>query len=58
MTFPGLRLAHAWLGLFSTAAPGSLRNLADGIVWSVVFGWVSAVSIALVYNRMARSPEN
>ncbi len=58
LAFPGVQLAHAWLGLFSTAAPGSLRNFVDGVVWSIVFGWISAVSMALVYNRMARSPEN
>ncbi len=58
LVFPGVQLAHAWLGLFSTTAPGSLRNLVDGVVWSFVLGWVSAVSMALVYNRMARSSES
>jgi hypothetical protein len=58
LVFPGLQLAHAWLGLFSTAAPGSLRNLVDGVVWSIVFGWISAVSMAVVYNRLVRPSEN
>jgi hypothetical protein len=53
MLFPTLPVAHSWLGLFSTAPVGSLWNLAEGVVWSIVAGWFSAVIFGLVYNRLA-----
>lgn len=53
MLFPTLSFSHNWLGLFSTAPAGSLANLIEGIIWNVVFAWVSAVIFGLVYNRFA-----
>jgi hypothetical protein len=53
MIFPGWQLAHGWLSLFSVAPAGSIRNLADGIVFSVIFGWVSAAIFVTIYNRLS-----
>ncbi|MSP50379.1 MAG: hypothetical protein EXQ95_13770 [Alphaproteobacteria bacterium] len=53
MIVPGLPLAHGWLGLFSTAPAGSVRSWAEGIVGSLAFGWVAAVVLGLIYNRVA-----
>ena len=32
----------------------SVRVWIDGIVFSIVFGWVTAVALAFVYNRLIR----
>jgi len=40
--FPNLPLAHGWAGVFSTVPIGSARNLMEGIVGSLLFGWVNA----------------
>jgi hypothetical protein len=53
--FPALNAAHNWLGLFSTAPAGSLRNLVEGVIWNIVFAWFSAAVFGLVYNRLAGS---
>jgi hypothetical protein len=50
---PGWQITHGWLMLFSTAAPGSLRNLIDGVIFSAFFGWVTAAVLVLIYNRLA-----
>jgi len=52
--FPTLSLAHNWLGLFSTAPTGSLRNLIEGVIWNIAFAWFSAAVFGLVYNRLVR----
>ena len=52
--FPTLDLAHNWLGLFSTAPAGSLRNFIEGVIWNIVFAWFSAVVFGFVYNRLVR----
>jgi hypothetical protein len=54
IVFPGWQLAHGWLALFSTADVGSVRNLMDGIVFSVVFGWITAGVLAPTYNWFAK----
>ena len=51
---PGWQLAHNWLALFSAAEAGSLRNFADGIVFSVIFGWITAAVLVTIYNRLVR----
>jgi len=47
----------AWISLFSvtpTAHPFlSVRVWFDGIAFSLVFGWITAVVVGLVYNRFA-----
>jgi hypothetical protein len=50
-----VQVTHNWLMLFSAAAPGSLRNLIDGIVFSIIFGWVAAAVLVVIYNRLARA---
>jgi hypothetical protein len=50
--FPDLPATHAWVGLFSPAPLDSLRVWIDGIVASVAFGWVTAVVLGAVYNRL------
>lgn len=54
IVFPGWQLAHAWLTLFSVAPAGSIRNLVEGIIFSVIFGWVSAAIFSAIYNRLIR----
>jgi hypothetical protein len=53
MILPELPLAHAWLGLFTTAPLGSARSFAEGIVGSVAFGWILGFVFAWIYNRVA-----
>ena len=52
LILPSWQLAHNWLGLFSTAEVGSLRNLFDGIIASAIFGWITAAVLVTVYNRL------
>jgi hypothetical protein len=52
LVLPDWRASHGWIGLFSVAPMNSVRVWVDGIVFSVVFGWVTAVVLGLVYNRM------
>ena len=49
---PSWQLAHNWLGLFSTAEVGSLRNLFEGVIASVIFGWITAAVLVTIYNRL------
>lgn len=51
---PGWPLAHNWLTLFSAADVGSFRNFIDGIVFSVIFGWITAAVLVTIYNRLIR----
>lgn len=46
--------SHRWVELFSLAPLRSLRVWIDGIVFSIVFGWISAVVLSLVYNSLIR----
>lgn len=41
---------HAYIGLFTLADPNSLKALAEGSVWSLLFGAFSGALFALVYN--------
>jgi hypothetical protein len=52
--FPDWRASHEWIGLFSVAPMTSVRVWIDGIIFSIVFGWVTAVVFGLVYNRLIR----
>jgi hypothetical protein len=54
MLLPGWQLAHNWLTLFSAAEVGSLRSFIDGIVFSIVFGWITAAMLVPIYNYMIR----
>jgi hypothetical protein len=57
--FPDLPAAQgwsAWIALFSVTPTEhpftSARVWFDGIVFSLFFGWVTAVVLGLVYNRL------
>jgi hypothetical protein len=50
LVLPGWPASHGWVGLFSVAPLTSVRVWIDGIVFSIVFGWVSAVVLGAVYN--------
>ena len=52
MLLPGWQLAHNWLGLFSTAEVGSLRNFFDGVIASAISGWITAAVLVTIYNRL------
>jgi hypothetical protein len=54
LVWPGWRASHGWIGLFSVAPMTSVRVWIDGIVFSIVFGWVAAVVLGLVYNAVIR----
>jgi hypothetical protein len=54
LVFPDWQASHGWIGLFSVAPMTSVRVWIDGIVFSIVFGWVSAVVLGLVYNHLIR----
>lgn len=54
LAVPNAPLAHGWLALFTIAPNGSARGFIDGILGSVVFGWVTAALIGVIYNRLAR----
>ena len=55
MILPGWQLAHNWLTLFSAAEIGTYRNLIDGLISSVIFGWITAAVLVTIYNRFTRS---
>ena len=43
---------HAYIGLFTTAEVGSAAALAGGLCWSFLFGALSGVVLATVYNLL------
>ena len=54
LALPQWPATHAWIGLFSVAPLTSARVWIDGIVFSAAFGWIAAVVLVLVYNRLIR----
>jgi len=51
---PGLVTAsHGWITLFTTAPVASGGALVQGVIWSIVFGWIIALVMVPVYNRLA-----
>jgi hypothetical protein len=55
LLFPDLPAAQgwsAWIALFSVSPITSVRVWIDGIGFSLVFGWVTAVVLGSVYNRL------
>ncbi|HET7714954.1 MAG TPA: hypothetical protein VFK86_04950 [Bauldia sp.] len=53
LIFPAAPLAHAWVGLFTTAPLTSVGVWIEGIVANVVAAWLIAVVFGLIYNRAA-----
>lgn len=41
---------HAYIGLFTLADTSSVQALAEGAVWSLLFGALSGAVFGLVYN--------
>ena len=48
--FLPLRLAHGWVNLLSDAPIHSSRVWVEGLIWSVVLGWLIAVIFGTIYN--------
>ena len=53
MVAPNLPATHAWIGLFTTAEPGSVRSWLEGVLYSVVFGAVAGSVFVVGYNLIA-----
>jgi hypothetical protein len=45
-------LAHGWIGLFTAAPVDSARVWIEGILYSIAFGWITAIVLGTVYNRV------
>jgi hypothetical protein len=52
LVLPDWPATHQWVGLFSPAPPTSIRVWVDGIVFSVLFGWIGAAVLGGAYNRL------
>ena len=50
--FLPLRAAHGWVGLFSAEPVTSVKVWLDGILTSIVAGWIGATVVGTVYNRL------
>lgn len=48
--FMPMRAAHGYVALFSDAPFGSTRLWVDGLIWSIVAGWLMALVFGTVYN--------
>jgi hypothetical protein len=48
--FVPLRLAHGWVSLLSDAPINSSRVWIDGLIWSIVLGWLIALIFGTIYN--------
>ncbi len=48
--FMPMRAAHGWVTLLSDAPIHSTRIWAEGLIWSVVVGWLIALVLGTVYN--------
>ena len=51
LILPEWRLSHGWIALFTAAPMTSFRVWVDGIIFSLVFGWVTAAVFGSIYNR-------
>ncbi|MEX0852756.1 MAG: DUF5676 family membrane protein [Bauldia sp.] len=50
---PNLQLSHAWISLFTAAPMTSARAWIEGLLASVILGWVAGWLFALTYNAVA-----
>lgn len=57
--FLPLRAAHGWVALFSDAPLNSGNIWVEGLVWSVVIGWLIALVLGTIYNWLIarRAPD-
>ena len=44
--------SHGWIRLFTTAPESSGRALIEGVIWSIVFGWIIAAVMVPIYNKI------
>ncbi len=54
IVFPGAQFSHMWLALFSAAPTGSGQMWLEGIVASIVVGFVLGYVFAMSYNWFSR----
>lgn len=47
-----LHPARGWVSIWSDAAIDSSRVWIDGLIWSVVVGWLVAVIFGTIYNTL------
>lgn len=52
MAIPLSGPTHAYVTLFTAAEPRSVAALAEGSLWSLLFGGLVSALFALVYNRV------
>lgn len=52
LAFPEWPASHGWIRLFSVSPVNSMRVWIDGVVFSIVFGWIAAIVLAFTYNRL------
>ena len=50
VVLPGAQFTHMWLALFTAAPLGSVQAWVEGIIASVVFGFVLGYCFAHCYN--------
>jgi hypothetical protein len=48
--FLPMRAAHGWIALWSDSPLDSSRIWIDGLIWSIVVGWLTALVLGTVYN--------
>lgn len=53
--FVPVRLAHGWINLLSDAPIDSSRVWVEGLIWSIVIGWLIALVFGTVYNLIVGS---
>lgn len=52
--FPGVQFSHEWLRLFSAAPFGSLNLWVEGLIASIVVGFVLGYVFAWSYNHVSK----
>jgi hypothetical protein len=48
--FLPVRLAHGWVSILSDAPLDSSKVWVEGLIWSIVLGWLIAVVFGTMYN--------
>jgi hypothetical protein len=52
MFVSGLQVSHAWIAIFTAAPVNSVRAWVEGLLASLVFGWIAGTIFALTYNAV------